>query len=93
LVTDVYAPQTSFPILRFFEYEHLKPELQIVSKPFRQLAWTMVDRFYGKQANYAEIAVGLRKLLEAKDCMVRAEVSRSEPAVDSTGQATAPNKP
>jgi hypothetical protein len=54
-------------ILRFFEYEHLPPELQSVSKPFCELAHDMAARFEG-----AELTTGLRKLLEAKDCMVRA---------------------
>lgn len=54
-------------ILRFFEYEHLPPHLQGVSRPFCELAHDMASRFEG-----AELTVGLRKLLEAKDCMVRA---------------------
>lgn len=54
-------------ILRFFEYEHLPPNLRDVSKPFCDLAHDMASRFEG-----AELTTGLRKLLEAKDCMVRA---------------------
>ncbi len=54
-------------ILRFFAYEHLPPHLQEVSRPFSQLAHLMAARFEG-----AELTTGLRKLLEAKDCMVRA---------------------
>lgn len=53
-------------LLRFFDYEHLPPNLQEVSQPFHDLAWDMAGRFDG-----AELTVGLRKLLEAKDCMVR----------------------
>lgn len=54
-------------ILRFFEYEHLPAGLQEVSKPFCDLAHEMAARFEG-----AELTAGLRKLLEAKDCVVRA---------------------
>lgn len=54
-------------ILKFFDYEHLPAHLQVVSQPFHDLAWDMAGRFDG-----AELTTGLRKLLEAKDCMVRA---------------------
>lgn len=54
-------------ILKFFDYEHLPEHLQEVSKPFHDLAWDMACRFDG-----AELTTGLRKMLEAKDCMVRA---------------------
>lgn len=54
-------------ILRYFEYEHLPPHLQAVSKPFAELARNMASMLDGP-----ELTVGLRKLLEAKDCCVRA---------------------
>lgn len=54
-------------ILRYFEYEHLPPHLQAVSKPFAELARNMASLLDGP-----ELTVGLRKLLEAKDCCVRA---------------------
>lgn len=55
--------------LRFFEYDHLNEPLQEVARPFHDIAHLMaadvgLDLF--------ELEVGLRKLLEAKDCMVRA---------------------
>jgi hypothetical protein len=53
-------------ILRFFEYQHLPPHLQDVSRPFCELARDLAERFEG-----AELTTGLRKLLEAKDCIVR----------------------
>jgi hypothetical protein len=56
------------PILRFFSYEHLPPALQEVSKPFGDLARLMVATL----PVCAERTAGLRKLLEAKDCLVRA---------------------
>lgn len=54
-------------ILRYFEYEHLPTHLQVVSQPFHNLAHDMAMRLDGP-----ELTVGLRKLLEAKDCCVRA---------------------
>lgn len=55
-------------ILQFFAYEHLKPELQVVSKPFGDLAREMAATL----PPCAELSTGLRKLLEAKDCAIRA---------------------
>lgn len=58
-----------FPILEFFTYEHLPPHLQEISKPFADLANSLAER----GSNHPqEVAAGLRKLLEAKDCAVRA---------------------
>jgi hypothetical protein len=57
-------------ILKFFEYDHLPEHLQAVSKPFCELAHDMAGKYEG-----AELTTGLRKLLEAKDCMVRAALS------------------
>lgn len=56
------------PLLRFFAYKHLPPHLQIVSKPLCELAETMDKELPDGE----EKDVGLRKLLEAKDCFVRA---------------------
>ena len=63
------------PILQFFGYEHLRPDLQEVSKPFSVLAEFMVEHL----PENAERSAGLRKLLEAKDCAVRAHLSKSFP--------------
>ena len=57
-------------ILQYFTYEHLPPHLQSVSKPFAELAKVLAERLDGP-----EVTVGLRKLLEAKDCMVRAALA------------------
>lgn len=56
------------PLLQFFAYEHLPPHLQEVSKPFGELA----DAIIAKLPRNPERTVALRKLLEAKDCAVRA---------------------
>jgi len=55
-------------IMKYFEYEHLPKNLQIVSKPICELAIDMESRL----DDSAEKSAGLRKLLEAKDCFVRA---------------------
>lgn len=63
-------------LLSFFAYEHLPPHLAAVSRPFHDLAHEMVDRGRELRLQGAEATVGLRKLLEAKDCMVRAALPR-----------------
>jgi hypothetical protein len=55
-------------VLRYFEYKHLPPHLRAVSAPCAELAVTMADML----PSGPELTVGLRKLLEAKDCFVRA---------------------
>lgn len=58
-------------LAQFFTYEHLKPELQAVSKPFGELAKVVLEL----PAN-PERTAALRKLLEAKDCAVRARFAK-----------------
>ena len=55
-------------MLQFFGYSHLPEHLQVVSKPFHDLANQIVDTL----PQNSERTVALRKLLEAKDCAVRA---------------------
>lgn len=55
-------------MLQFFAYSHLPAHLQAVSKPFGDLAKQIVETL----PQNAERTAGLRKLLEAKDCAVRA---------------------
>lgn len=61
-------------LLRYFAYDHLPPKLQVVSKPFATLALSMVDTLPAGP----EVTAGLRKLLEAKDCAVRAALDLPE---------------
>ena len=70
----------TLPILRYFKYEHL-PEgpMRIVSSHCADMAYNIVegakaalDR--GEYVDMAELVAGLRKLLEAKDCFVRARL-------------------
>lgn len=58
----------SDPILRFFSFSHLPARLQAQSKPFYDLARHLVETL----PRNAERTVALRKLLESKDCAVRA---------------------
>ncbi|MBA4359321.1 hypothetical protein [Pseudomonas mandelii] len=58
------------PIMKYFEYAHLPPHLQEVSKPIGDLARQMDELL----PDGAEKSAGLRKLLEAKDCLVRAKL-------------------
>ncbi len=55
-------------LLRFFAWEHLPPHLAAVSRPMGELALRLA---WGLPGN-PEATVALRKLLEAKDCAVRA---------------------
>lgn len=56
------------PILRYFEYKHLPPHLQAISQSFAQQAYVIIEVC----PRNAERTTALRKLLESKDCAVRA---------------------
>lgn len=58
------------PILHFFHYAHLPPKLQSTSRMFFGLAQYVVEIL----PRNAERTVALRKLLEAKDAAVRANL-------------------
>lgn len=53
---------------RYFAYDHLPPRLQTVSRHFAVTA----DLLLAQLPDSPELTVCLRKLLEAKDCAVRA---------------------
>ncbi len=59
------------PILQYFKYDHLPERLQMVSKPIGELAKSMDEML----PEGPEKSAGLRKLLEAKDCLVRANMN------------------
>ena len=65
---DYPKPKGDPPIMRYFDYGHLPEELASVSAPFAAVARRMVDTLPAGP----ELSAGLRKLLEAKDCAVRA---------------------
>lgn len=58
------------PIIKYFEYAHLPENLQAISRPIGELAKDMDELL----PDCAEKSAGLRKLLEAKDCLVRARI-------------------
>ncbi|MEU9793839.1 hypothetical protein AB0E27_24960 [Streptomyces sparsogenes] len=57
-------------IARYFDYEHLPTDLQTVSRLFHDLAQELLDIL----PDGPELTAGLRRLLEAKDCAVRARL-------------------
>lgn len=65
---------TSEPILKYFKYDHLPAGLQAVSKPFAEMATTVIMQ----QPRSAERTVALRKLLECKDATVRAALEQAD---------------
>lgn len=64
------TPPTQSPLLKYFSYAHLPEHLQFVSKPFCEMAHFIEDTLPA----CAEKTTALRKLLEAKDCAVRAKL-------------------
>ena len=68
------------PILQFFAFEHLRPDLREVSKPFGELAREIVATL----PRNPERTVALRKLLESKDAAVRAKLYVAEGVGGST---------
>jgi len=58
------------PIIEFFKWGHLPDHLQEISKPVGDLASKMELIL----PDGPEKSAGLRKLLEAKDCFVRAKL-------------------
>lgn len=56
------------PIMKYFEYNHLPEKLKTVSAPICIMAKQIDESL----PDGPEKSAGLRKLLEAKDCFVRA---------------------
>lgn len=65
---DATMHLTGERMLKFFTFWHLPPARQETSARFARLACDIVT----KTPSSAERTAGLRKLLEAKDCIVRA---------------------
>lgn len=61
-------------LLQFFAYEHLPASLKLVSQPFGELA----KNLDADLPNNPEKTTALRKLLEAKDCAVRAVLFKGQ---------------
>jgi hypothetical protein len=62
----------SAPILKYFEYTHLPFHLQEWSR----MICIVAQDLDAKLPDCAEKSAGLRKLLEAKDCFVRAAMEK-----------------
>lgn len=60
------------PIMKYFESKHLPPKLAEVSFKIGYIA----EQLNTDLPNCAEKSAGLRKLLEAKDCFVRAALEK-----------------
>ncbi len=80
-------PTPADPMLQHFTYDHLPPHLQMISKPFCDLAHAIVMGDNVPESGTVTIGSGLprnpertvalRKLLEAKDCAVRAQLYKN----------------
>lgn len=57
-------------LLQFFNHDHLPEALRAIARPFAVLAQEIETTLPGNP----EKTVALRKLLEAKDCAVRAAI-------------------
>lgn len=68
-------------LIQFFAYEHLPERLQLISKPFGDLATYIVAQL----PKNPERTTALRKLLEAKDCAVRASIFKTDEQVQHQG--------
>lgn len=62
-------------LMQWFKFDHLPAKLQEVSKPSCLLAQEMDAAL----PEGPEKTAGLRKLLEAKDCFVRASMEKHAP--------------
>jgi len=60
--------------IKWFDSEYLAPNLQAVSKQINELAHELEKSL----PDGAEKSAGMRKLLEAKDCFIRAELERKD---------------
>ncbi len=62
-------------LIKFFKYEHLKhEEMRLISEQIANLAKFLEE----KLPESAEKTAGMRKLLESKDCFVRAVLETIE---------------
>lgn len=55
-------------LIQFFEFSHLPAHLQVAAIPFYEMAHKMISLL----PNNPESTTAMRKLLESKDCAVRA---------------------
>ncbi len=77
------------PIMKYFQFEHLPGHLQLVAAEFKDLANLMNDGL----PDCLEKSAGLRKLLEAKDCFVRAALEPKPELLPFKGEIHDPTVP
>lgn len=70
--TDQRHPEVA-RMYRYFDFGHLPPHLRAVSEQFAALADVLLTML----PDSPELTAALRKLLESKDCAVRAAVDLS----------------
>lgn len=75
-------------ILQYFKYAHLPKDLQVVSKPFSDMAQVIATL-----PGNPERTVSLRKLLESKDAAVRAAMAVERSEVQQQDSAVVPFRP
>ena len=63
-------------LLAYFAYDHLPAHLRETAKPLAILA----KKYAADLPSNAETLAGLRKLLEAKDCLVRSALTTLPPS-------------
>jgi hypothetical protein len=71
-INNLKGGEMASTTIKWFEFAHLPEKLQEVSIPCAELAHEMED----KLPDGAEKSAGMRKLLEAKDCFVRAALEQ-----------------
>jgi hypothetical protein len=76
-----HVPENIRAFKRYFNWDHLPPALQVRSAPFEHLAHTVMVQASaaaenGSPPDWAEVMVGLRSILIAKDNIVRAFLPR-----------------
>jgi hypothetical protein len=72
-----HVPPNIVAFLRYFKWDHLPVKLQAYSAPFEQLARNVLltadaAADLEQKVDWAEVMVGLRNILVAKDNVVRA---------------------
>jgi hypothetical protein len=75
-MTETTRHPATTQLLRWFEFDHLRPGLREISEAFHDLAHNLADDPLIEQG--PELTTALRKLLEAKDCAVRAAIAAAD---------------
>ena len=60
-------------LTQFFEYRHMTPNMQAICKPFAHLVQSILELPDNPERTHA-----LRKILEARDCAMRASIFKVE---------------